>query len=62
VVLVRSHWRAEVRVQRWQPRFEMSHRRLVPADDALGHMTIPEGPGSLYRQVFAQAAISPAGQ
>jgi hypothetical protein len=47
LVLVRSHWRAEVRVQRWQPRFEMSHRRLVRADDALGYLTIPEGLDSL---------------
>jgi hypothetical protein len=36
IVLVRSHWRAEVRVQRWQPRLEMTHRRLVPADEACG--------------------------
>jgi 8-oxo-dGTP pyrophosphatase MutT (NUDIX family) len=31
LVLVRSLWRAEVRLERWQPRFEMTHRRLVPA-------------------------------
>jgi ADP-ribose pyrophosphatase YjhB (NUDIX family) len=61
LVLVRSHWRAEVRVQPWQPRFEMTHRRLVPADEALRSLTIPEGLRSLYRLMFAVAAISVAG-
>jgi hypothetical protein len=61
LALVRSHWRAEVRVQRWQPRFEMTHRRLVPADEALRSLTIPEGLRSLYRRMFAEAAISAVG-
>jgi 8-oxo-dGTP pyrophosphatase MutT (NUDIX family) len=61
VALVRSHWRAAVRLQRWQPRFEMTHRRLVPADDALKFLTIPAGLGSLYRRMFADAAISAVG-
>jgi hypothetical protein len=56
-VLVRSHWRAEVRVLRWEPRFEMTHRRLVPADEAFGSMTIPDGLQPLYRRLFAEAAI-----
>jgi ADP-ribose pyrophosphatase YjhB (NUDIX family) len=61
LVLVRSHWRAEVRVLGWEPRFEMTHRRLVPADAAFGSMTIPEGLAPLYRRMFAEAAISAAG-
>jgi ADP-ribose pyrophosphatase YjhB (NUDIX family) len=34
LVLVRSHWRAEVVLHPWEPRFEMTHRLLVPAGDA----------------------------
>jgi ADP-ribose pyrophosphatase YjhB (NUDIX family) len=58
LVLVRSHWRAEVRVLTWEPRFEMTHRRLVPADAAFRAMTIAEGLAPLYRRMFAEAAIS----
>jgi ADP-ribose pyrophosphatase YjhB (NUDIX family) len=57
LVLVRSHWRAEVRVLRWEPQFEMTHRRLVPADAALWALTIPDGLQPLYRRMFAEAAI-----
>ncbi|MGO3087079.1 MAG: NUDIX hydrolase [Corynebacterium flavescens] len=32
LVLVRSYWRAEVMVQPYEPRFEVRHRRLIPAD------------------------------
>jgi ADP-ribose pyrophosphatase YjhB (NUDIX family) len=61
LVLVRSHWRAEVRVLRWEPRFEMTHRRLVPAEAALRSVAIPEGLAGLYRRMFAQAGISAPG-
>ena len=59
LVLVRSHWRAEVCVLAWEPRFEMTHRRLVPTEAALRSLTIPEGLAPLYRRLFAEAAISP---
>jgi ADP-ribose pyrophosphatase YjhB (NUDIX family) len=61
LVLVRSHWRTDVRLLSWQPRFEMAHRRLVPANDAFAHLMIPEGLSSLYRRLFAAAGISTAG-
>ena len=62
LVLVRSMWRAEVRLQRWAPRFEITHRRLVPADDALRSVTIAEpGVGPIYRRMFVEAAIANAG-
>jgi ADP-ribose pyrophosphatase YjhB (NUDIX family) len=61
-VLVRSHWRAEVRLQPWRPRFEMTHRRLVPADEALQSLTIPSGLGTLYRCMFAEAARAATGE
>jgi hypothetical protein len=61
LVLVRSHWRAEVWVLRWEPRFEMTRRRLVPAEAALRSMAIPEGLAALYRRMFAEAGISAPG-
>jgi ADP-ribose pyrophosphatase YjhB (NUDIX family) len=57
LVLVRSLWRAEVRLDAWQPRFEMTHRRLVPAGEAFRHLTIDDGHGPIYRRMFAEAAI-----
>jgi hypothetical protein len=57
LVLVRSLWRAEVRLERWQPRCEMTHRRLVPAGTALPAMTIEDAMGPIYRRMFAEAAI-----
>jgi ADP-ribose pyrophosphatase YjhB (NUDIX family) len=57
-VLVRSMWWAEVRLERWQPRSEMTHRRLVPADEALRAMTIETGMGPIYRRMFMEAAIA----
>jgi hypothetical protein len=35
----------------------MTHRRLVPADEALWALTIPDGRQPLYRRMFAEAAI-----
>ncbi len=61
LVLVRSMWRAEVRLQRWAPHFEIAHRRLVPADEALRSVTIAEpGVGPIYRRMFAEAALASA--
>lgn len=59
LVLVRSMWRAEVRLERWAPRFEIAHRRLVPADEALRQVVIAEpGAGPIYRRMFVEAAAS----
>jgi ADP-ribose pyrophosphatase YjhB (NUDIX family) len=59
LVLVRSMWRVEVRLERWAPRFEIAHRRLAPADEALRSVLIAEpGVGPIYRRMFAQAAAS----
>jgi ADP-ribose pyrophosphatase YjhB (NUDIX family) len=58
LVLIRSMWRAEVRVAPWDPRFEMAHRRLLPAEKTFQSLTIPDGLGPFYRRLFAEAAIS----
>jgi hypothetical protein len=63
LVLVRSMWRAEVRLRRWAPRFEIAHRRLVPAGEALRLVLSAEpGVGPIYRRMFAEAAIASAGR
>lgn len=42
LVLVRSYWRADVEVCPWQPRFEIRHRRVVAATEALLHVRDPD--------------------
>jgi hypothetical protein len=52
---------AEVRLERWAPRFEIAHRRLVPADEALLLVTIAEpAVGPIYRRMFVEAEFSTA--
>jgi ADP-ribose pyrophosphatase YjhB (NUDIX family) len=60
-VLVRSMWRAEVSVHPWQPRFEIAHRRLVPAAEAFAHLDIPAGLRPLFRRTFVEAGLPAAG-
>ncbi|MGW0733020.1 NUDIX domain-containing protein [Streptomyces sp. NPDC002851] len=55
LVLIRSMWRAEVRLDPWDPRFEMAHRRLLTAEEAFRSLTIPRGLGPFYRRLFAEA-------
>ena len=54
-MLVRSIWRAEVRLDAWEPRFEMAHRRLVSAEEVSRTVAIPVGLGPFYRRLFAEA-------
>lgn len=58
LVLVRSMWRAEVRLAPWDPRFEMTHRRLLSAEEAFPTLAIPNGLGPFYRRLFAEASNS----
>jgi ADP-ribose pyrophosphatase YjhB (NUDIX family) len=57
LVLVRALWRAEVRPDPWQPRFEIVGRRLVPAAEAFDSIWIEPGFGPLYRRIFLEAAL-----
>jgi ADP-ribose pyrophosphatase YjhB (NUDIX family) len=57
LVLVRSMWLAEVRIDDWQPQFEISHRRLVPTAEAFGHLDLPAGLLPLHRRAFAEAGL-----
>ena len=61
LVLVRSMWRAEVRLERWAPRFEIPYRRLLPVNEALQSVVIAEpSVGPIYRRMFAEAARASA--
>jgi ADP-ribose pyrophosphatase YjhB (NUDIX family) len=61
LVLVRSMWRAEVRLERWAPRFEIPYRRLLPANEALRSVVIAEpSVGPIYRRMFTEAAVASA--
>jgi ADP-ribose pyrophosphatase YjhB (NUDIX family) len=53
LVLVRAHWRAEVRLDPWQPRHEMVGRRLVPLAEAYESMWVPDGLEPVFRRIFA---------
>lgn len=57
LVLVRSLWLAEVAVEPWEPRFEITHRRLVPAAEAFACLTLPAGLRPLHRRAFAEAGL-----
>ncbi|MGH3433932.1 MAG: NUDIX domain-containing protein [Thermocrispum sp.] len=60
LILVRSMWRADVRLHPWQPQFEIAHRRLVPAHEAFDHLHLPAGLRPLHRRAFAEAGLGQA--
>ncbi|MFG1947803.1 NUDIX hydrolase [Nonomuraea sp. NPDC048826] len=41
LVLIRSYWRAEVRLEEWAPEFEIQHRRVVPGSEAKRYVRDP---------------------
>ena len=53
LVLVRSFWRAEVILGPWEPAFEVSHRRVVPATEVLSHLSPVYMP--VYRRALNEA-------
>ncbi|MFN0149060.1 MAG: NUDIX hydrolase [Dehalococcoidia bacterium] len=57
LVLVRSWWRADVELSPWEPRFEVTHREVLPSDDALRRLTVHEGLLPCYRRALAEAGL-----
>jgi ADP-ribose pyrophosphatase YjhB (NUDIX family) len=63
LVLVRAMWRADVELQPWEPRFEIRHRRLVPAVDLLSHLDVEharygeEGFMPTFRRAMIEARL-----
>jgi len=57
-VLVRSVWSAEVELMPWQPRFEIRHRRVVPATELLAHLSMEQGYEPIYRRALLEAGLA----
>ncbi|MEU6341732.1 hypothetical protein ABZ883_12390 [Streptomyces sp. NPDC046977] len=60
LVLIRSMWRAEVRLAPWNPCCGTAHRRLLSIGEAFRSLAVPDGLGPFYRRLFAQAVVSRA--
>jgi ADP-ribose pyrophosphatase YjhB (NUDIX family) len=58
LVLVRSIWLAEVELLPWEPRFEIAHRRLVPAAELLAHLWMEEGFEPIYHRALVEAGLA----
>ncbi|MEV4513181.1 NUDIX domain-containing protein [Dactylosporangium sp. NPDC049525] len=59
LVLIRSFWRAEVVVDPWEPRFEIPHRRVVPAAAALDEVwDYADGSVRIMARVLAEAGLA----
>jgi hypothetical protein len=58
-VLVRSIWRADVTVDRWDPRHEIPFRRVVPAADVEGALDIARHPfAPIVRRALCEAGVA----
>lgn len=57
IVLVRSIWRAEVELMSWEPRFEIAHRRIVPAAELMSHFWMEEGFEPIYHRALVEAGL-----
>src|SRR6266700_466996 len=53
-VLVRSIWRAQVELLPWKPRFEISHRRVVPTDELPSHLWMESGFEPIYHRALME--------
>lgn len=56
-VLVRSLWLAQVELMPWEPRFEIRHRRVVPAADLIEHLSMEAGFEPLYYRALLEAGL-----
>jgi 8-oxo-dGTP pyrophosphatase MutT (NUDIX family) len=54
-IIVRSFWRADVKLLAWEPQFETKHRRLVRPEETLAHT--PNGFEPIYRQILWAAGF-----
>jgi hypothetical protein len=54
LVLVRSFWRADVRIDPWEPEFEIEHRRIVPRSAATLYVL---GTGGAVDRIHLRALV-----
>ncbi len=59
VVLVRSVWRAVVRVHPWRPEHEIRHRDLVPIADLATRLWMDAGFEPIYARAAHEAGLLP---
>jgi len=57
-VLVRSLWRAEVDLAPWEPRFEVSHRRVVAAAEVIDQLAIADGLARIISRALHEASLT----
>jgi hypothetical protein len=57
LVLVRTIWFAEVELLPWEPRFEIAHRRVVPATEILAHLWMGEDFEPIYHRALVEAGL-----
>ena len=53
--LVRAHWRAVVSVEKWEPHHEISHRLLVPPENAMTYINMPQDRLPILQRWFDEA-------
>lgn len=58
LVMVRSIWRAEVDLMSWEPRFEIAHRRIVPAAELMSHLWMESGFEPIYHRALVEAKLT----
>jgi hypothetical protein len=56
--LVRSIWRAEVMLLRWEPEYEIPFLRVVPARELAGHLWMEEGAAPVYSRAALEAELA----
>ena len=57
LVLVRAFWRAEVDLLDWEPRFEVTHRRLVKPAEVLSEINIERGYFPTLARALREAGV-----
>jgi hypothetical protein len=62
LVLVRSIWLAQVTLLVWKPEFEISHRKVVPAEQAISQAAPPDDQIPFWRRVFVEAKLVAFGE
>ena len=59
-MLVRSVWRADVRILAWEPEHEIEHRLVVPAALGARYLGFPdEGATRIHLRALAEAGLEP---
>ncbi|HEY2520513.1 MAG TPA: NUDIX domain-containing protein, partial [Streptosporangiaceae bacterium] len=57
-VLVRSIWRAEVRLRPWAPEFEIPFRKVVPVRELAEQLWMEDGAEPIYSRAAREAGIA----